>query len=74
MAEAGILPSYDCVGDSEIDGDENRFTVRVLISGEVWGEGTSRTKRLAERQAAQAALKRIDQRAASVAEVAEKKS
>lgn len=60
MADLGIFPTYDCVGNSEIDGDENRFTVQILIEGKVRGEGIARSKRLAEREAATVALRRLD--------------
>jgi ribonuclease-3 len=56
MADRGIFPTYLCVGNTEIDGDENRFTVQVQIDEKVRGEGIARSKRLAERNAAIAAL------------------
>jgi ribonuclease-3 len=58
MAQFGQFPRYDCVGDTEIEGDEERFTVRVLVEGEDWGRGTARSKRRAERGAAERALER----------------
>jgi ribonuclease-3 len=60
MADLGVFPTYRCVGNSEIDGDENRFTVQVLIEETVCGEGVARSKRLAERQAAIEALAQIE--------------
>jgi ribonuclease-3 len=51
-------PSYHTLADSGIEDDEQRFTVEVRVSGEPWGEGTGRSKRLAERAAAVAALVR----------------
>ncbi len=68
MADRGTFPSYECIADSEIDGDENRFRVAVRIAGEVRGEGIARSKRLAERSAATAALVEFD-RARSGADV-----
>ncbi|MEM7411054.1 MAG: ribonuclease III [Myxococcota bacterium] len=53
-------PSYHTVTDSGVDADEERFTVEVRVSGEAWGEGTARSKRLAERAAAEDALARAD--------------
>ena len=58
MATQGSFPTYECIGDSGIEGDEIRFTVRVLFNGESLGEGSSRSKRSAERIAAEAALER----------------
>ncbi len=60
MAQTGNFPTYSCVGDSEVEGDEQRFTVEVHVEGESWGEGVGRSKRLAERAAASAALERVD--------------
>jgi ribonuclease-3 len=51
-------PSYHTLGDSGIEDDELRFTVEVRVSGEPWGTGAGRSKRLAERAAAAAALAR----------------
>ncbi len=64
MADRGTFPSYECIADSEIDGDEERFTVHALIAAKVCGHGVARSKRLAEREAAAAALKQIDNAAA----------
>jgi ribonuclease-3 len=52
-------PSYETVADSEIENDERRFTVELILQGESWGRGVGRTKRAAERAAADAALSRI---------------
>jgi ribonuclease-3 len=49
-------PRYKTVGDTEVDGDEARFRVRVSVAGEAWGEGEGRSKRIAEQAAASAAL------------------
>ena len=58
-AEHGATPRYAAVSDSGIENDEARFVVEVRLSGEVWGRGTGRTKRAAERAAAEAALARV---------------
>ncbi|WP_315452771.1 ribonuclease III [uncultured Selenomonas sp.] len=50
--------SYELIGESGPDHDK-RFTTRVLIAGEAMGEGTGRSKKEAEQQAAAAALHRI---------------
>ena len=60
MADTGAFPIYVCVNDSEVDGDENRFTVEVRLGDEGWGQGTARNKRMAERIAATKALERLD--------------
>lgn len=51
-------PRYVGVDDSGIDDDEQRFAVEVRLEGEVWGRGRGRTKRGAERTAAEQALAR----------------
>ncbi len=51
-------PSYHTSRDSGTDEDEERFTVEVRVEGEVWGSGVGRTKQLAGRSAAEAALVR----------------
>lgn len=56
MAESNEYPSYELVRDSEVDHDELRFTVRVVVEGRVRGEGAGRSKRAAEMAAAEAAL------------------
>jgi ribonuclease-3 len=63
MAQTGSFPVYECIGDNEIDGDENRFRVQVMMDGENWGEGTARSKRKAEQNAAMCALERVDREA-----------
>ncbi len=60
MARTGVFPTYDCVGNSGIEGDENRFTVKAMMGDEAWGEGTARSKRKAEQLAATQALERAD--------------
>ena len=51
-------PRYLPLSDSGVENDDRRFEVDVRIEGEVWGRGTGRTKRAAERAAAEAALGR----------------
>jgi ribonuclease-3 len=51
-------PRYRMVRDSGTDNDEERFTVEVVVGEEVWGTGMGRSKRVAERAAAEAALER----------------
>lgn len=53
-----ITPSYRMTHDSGKDNDDERFSVEVVIDSEVWGTGRGRSKRLAERRAASAALER----------------
>jgi len=59
-AKFRTTPSYATVADSGTDDDAQRFTVEVRIDGETWGRGSGRSKRSAERGAAQAALARRD--------------
>jgi len=56
MASVGEFPSYRLVGDNQIEGDDQRFTVEVLVRGDALARGIGRTKRAAERLAAQGAL------------------
>jgi len=65
MAQAGEFPSYGLLHDSEVEGDAERFTVEVRVAGDGWGTGTGRSKRLAERQAAERAIARLEMRDAS---------
>jgi ribonuclease-3 len=51
-------PRYETVGDSGADGDEARFAVELSIGADVWGRGVGRSKRLAEDEAAAAALEK----------------
>lgn len=60
MSETGTFPVYDLVRDSGTEGDMQRFTVRVSVGGEQWAEGTARSKRAAERAAAERALARAE--------------
>lgn len=56
MAGEGEFPTYRVVSDSQIEGDEERFTVEVLLRGNPLASGVGRTKRAAERLAAEAGL------------------
>ena len=58
MEREGEFPSYRLLGDSEIEGDDERFRVEVVLREEPLAEGIGRTKRAAERRAARAALER----------------
>ena len=51
-------PSYHTSHDSGVEDDDARFTVEVRIGVETWGSGAGRTKRAAEREAAEQALAR----------------
>ncbi|MDH3519217.1 MAG: ribonuclease III [Myxococcales bacterium] len=57
-AELQSTPTYLLVHDSGVDDDDMRFRVEVRIGGAPWGTGVGRTKRAAERAAAQVALER----------------
>ncbi len=63
MAVEGEFPSYRLLADSEIEGDEKRFTVEVVVQKRALARGVGRTKRAAERLAAEDAL--ADWRASS---------
>ncbi|UCE86585.1 MAG: ribonuclease III [Deltaproteobacteria bacterium] len=51
-------PAYRTLVDTGVADDERRFTIEVSIDAEEWGRGVARTKRQAERLAAEAALER----------------
>jgi len=51
-------PTYRTARDSGVEDDDARFTVEVQIGRETWGSGTGRSKRVAERHAAEQALLR----------------
>jgi len=57
-AEHRATPRYVGVGDTGVEYDEERFAVEVRLEGDVWGRGRGRTKRAAERAAAEQALAR----------------
>jgi ribonuclease-3 len=52
-------PVYRTARDSGGEEDDERFEVEVLVGGEVWGAGSGRSKRVAERRAARRALARV---------------
>jgi len=52
-------PTYRTARDSGVEDDDARFTVEVSIGQETWGSGTGRSKRVAERHAAEEALLRV---------------
>jgi len=58
MAIEGSFPAYRVVVDSEVDGDEERFSVEVFLGDRTLASGVGRTKRAAERRAARQALAR----------------
>lgn len=60
MAETGEFPRYCILEDSGIEGDDERFHVEVRVQGEAWGAGQGRTKRSAERAAAERAMQRAE--------------
>ena len=57
-AQFRCTPTYRTTADSEAENDERRFSVEVCIGQEVWGSGVGRSKRVAEQNAARAALER----------------
>jgi ribonuclease-3 len=59
-AELQVTPRYRTVSDSGQENDSARFTVEAVIGDEVWGTGSGRSKRAAERAAAAAAVARRD--------------
>lgn len=59
MAEFGEFPRYVLEQDSGVEGDDVRFRVGVLVAGESWGTGVGRTKRAAERIAAEQGIEQI---------------
>ncbi len=59
-ARLQVTPSYRPLADSGVENDEQRFSVEVLVGEEPWGRGSARTKRAAERAAAEQALRRAD--------------
>ena len=56
MSRFSEFPRYELASDSEIEGDEGRFTVRALVCGDEWSRGSGRSKRSAEQAAALSAL------------------
>jgi len=60
QAEFGFTPLYETVSEEGPD-HAKEFTVAVLIDGVVQGQGSGRSKQLAEQAAAEAALKALGQ-------------
>jgi ribonuclease-3 len=60
-ARLQATPGYRTTRDSGVENDEERFTVEVVVGDEVWGAGAGRSKRLAERVAALAAIERCEE-------------
>lgn len=60
QARDGGKPLYQLVKTEGPDHDR-RFTVEVLIGGEVLGSGTGKSKRLAEKEAAREAMERLSE-------------
>ena len=59
-ARLQATPAYRTTRDSGVENDEELFTVEAVIGDEVWGAGTGRSKRVAERAAALAAIERCE--------------
>ena len=59
QARFQMIPAYRLVDEAGPDHDK-RFTVEVKVGAEVLGKGTGKSKKLAETEAARAALERID--------------
>jgi len=57
-ASLGQTPRYQVLTDSGVENAEDRFVVQVFVDSELQGEGSGRSKRSAERAAAEAALER----------------
>ena len=53
-------PTYHTVHDTGVDADEERFEVEVRVGGQIFGAGVGRSKRVAERAAARAALAKCE--------------
>jgi ribonuclease-3 len=59
-ARKQATPGYRTTRDTGVENDEGRFTVEVVVADEVWGVGTGRSKRVAERAAALAAIEHCE--------------
>ena len=59
QATLGHTPRYH-TARAEGPDHHKRFTVQVIIGGEVYGEGTGRSKQVAAQAAAKDALQRIE--------------
>lgn len=60
QAKSQSTPAYRLVAEEGPDHDK-RFTVEVMVGAEVLGRGTGKSKKLAETEAARAALERLDE-------------
>ncbi|AFY37158.1 RNAse III [[Leptolyngbya] sp. PCC 7376] len=60
LAEIGALPQYKTLAESGAD-HVKTFTVAVYVKDHEYGRGTAKSKKLAQKKAAQAALKAINQ-------------
>jgi len=60
-AERKVTPTYRLLADSDEQGADDRFRVAVEVAGEVFGEGTGRSKQNAESDAARQALAAIEE-------------
>jgi len=58
QARFQLTPDYRLIDETGPDHDK-RFTVAVTVDGEVLGEGAGSSKKLAEKEAARAALERL---------------
>jgi len=58
-AAHGVTPCYRLLSDSGVEDDAERFSVEALLGDRIVGEGRARTKRAAERHAAEAALQSV---------------
>lgn len=56
MKEVGEFPTYRLTGDTGVEGDDVRFEIQVSTQGTPLASGIGRTKRMAEKAAADAAL------------------
>jgi ribonuclease-3 len=59
-ARLRTTPAYRLLADSGVEDDAERFRVEVRIGEAALGEGRARSKREAEREAAEAALARLE--------------
>ena len=58
MAAEGEFSNYRLLRDSGVEGDDERFRVEVRLREASLAEGVGRTKRAAERNAAESALQK----------------
>jgi len=64
QAHLNLTPTYRTVRETGPD-HAKHFTVEVVIGGQVYGQGSGRSKQAAAQEAAQAALEAIEKRGAS---------